>query len=226
MAIAQFSALNGRRTTASDALLHDPPANLTIMTNSAVDRIVFDSSSQKAIGVESSGKQCPVSTRAFCQAIKVANQGIVYASKEVILCAGALDSPKLLLLSGIGPRDELSRHNIELVHDLPRVGKKLRDRLWIELVTVQKPGSAHRSSYIDGPIALEEARIQYLKDKSGPLSGLELPQIIAYLKSERLLHSKDFSDLDETTQRMLQAETRPHYELLSVSTSFYLDADA
>ena len=61
MAICQVSALDGRRTTASDALLHSPPANLKIMTNSAVDRIIFDRSSPKAIGVELSGKKCSAS---------------------------------------------------------------------------------------------------------------------------------------------------------------------
>ncbi|CAF9922341.1 MAG: hypothetical protein HETSPECPRED_005044 [Heterodermia speciosa] len=196
MAVCQVSALDGRRTTASDAFLHSPPTNLTIMTNSPVAKILFDQNSLKAVGVETSEKK-------------------FYARKEVILCTGALDTPKLLLLSGIGPREELARHGIEVIHHLPGVGKNLRDRLWVELVTVQKPNSHHRSSYIDSPATLEEARTQYLKDKSGPLSDFDLPQMIAYLKSERLLNSKDFSALDTPTQQIFQAETRPHFELIS-----------
>ena len=130
------------------------------------------------------------------------------------------------MLSGIGPREEIERHSIEVIHDLPGVGRNLHDRLWLELVTVQKPEGHHRSSYIDSPAALEEARTQYLKDKSGPVSDFDFPQMIAYLKSERLLQSKDFSDLDAATQQMLQADTRPHYELISVSTSPFLPYDA
>ena len=147
----------------------------------------------------------------------------VYATKEVILSAGALDSPKLLLLSGIGPRDELAQHSIEVIRDLSGVGKNLHDRLFLQLATVQKPDSPHRSSYIDSPAALEEARTQYLKDKSGPLSDFDLPQMIAYLKSERLVHSEDFINLDAATQQMLQAETRPHYELLPGGTSIFFN---
>ena len=63
MAVAQFSALEGRRTTASDALLHSPPTNLTIMTNSAVTKIIFDQDSRRAVGVEASGKKCSVSSK-------------------------------------------------------------------------------------------------------------------------------------------------------------------
>ena len=62
MAVCQVSALDGRRTTASDAFLYSPPTNLTIMTNSPVAKIVFDQGSLKAVGVETSEKKCPVSS--------------------------------------------------------------------------------------------------------------------------------------------------------------------
>ena len=63
MAVSQVSARDGRRTTASDALLHSPPTNLTIMTNSPVAKIIFDQNSQKAVGVEASGKKCSASSK-------------------------------------------------------------------------------------------------------------------------------------------------------------------
>ena len=147
-----------------------------------------------------------------------ANSSIVYAKKEVILTAGAIDSPKLLLLSGIGPKTELAKHGVDTFLDLPGVGKNLQDHLWIELVTVQKPNSPHRTSYINSPASLEEARAQYAKDNSGDLAGYYLPQMIAYLKNNRLIHSEEFQDLDEATKRFFLAETRPHYELISVSS--------
>ena len=125
----------------------------------------------------------------------------VYARKEVILSAGAIDSPKLLLLSGIGPESELAEHGIEQMHDIPGIGKNLRDHLWTEIVTVQKAGSPHRSSYIHIPALLEEARLQWSKDKSGPLSYYFLPQMIAYLKSDSIVQSTEFRDLDHADQK-------------------------
>lgn len=132
------------------------------------------------------------------------------------MTAGALDTPKLLLLSGIGPKDELAKHGIDTILDLPGVGKNLQDHLWLELVTVQKPNSPHRTSYINSPASLEEARSQYAKDKSGQLAGYYLPQMISYLKNNRLIHSEEFQALDDETKRFFLAETRPHYELISV----------
>jgi choline dehydrogenase-like flavoprotein len=51
----------------------------------------------------------------------------VFSNKEVILSAGAFDSPKIMLLSGIGPSEELASHGITTLHDLPGVGKNLQD---------------------------------------------------------------------------------------------------
>ena len=51
----------------------------------------------------------------------------VLARREVVLCAGAIDTPRLLLLSGIGPADELRAAGVEVVHDLPGVGRNLQD---------------------------------------------------------------------------------------------------
>ena len=140
-----------------------------------------------------------------------------YARQEVILSAGALDSPKLLLLSGIGPKEELGKYDIPIIHDLPGVGKNLHDHLWLELVTTQKAGSRHRTSYITSPEAIQEARTQWAKDKTGPLSDFYLPQAISYLKSDRVRNSREFEELDSAIQEHLQADTKPNYEMISVS---------
>ena len=64
----------------------------------------------------------------------------VRAAREVVLSAGALQSPQLLQLSGIGPADLLRRHGIEVVHDLPGVGQNLQDHLQFRLMyKVAKP---------------------------------------------------------------------------------------
>lgn len=140
---------------------------------------------------------------------------------EVILSAGSLDTPKLLLLSGIGPSTKCKDHGISHCHELSGVGKNLHDHLFLELVTTRKSGSHHRTSYLpSSPEAFEEARKQWMKDQTGPLSDFYLPQMISYLKSDRVLRSKEFIDLDKAVQEALLADTVPNYEIYSVSGFF------
>jgi choline dehydrogenase-like flavoprotein len=85
-------------------------SNLTVETNAQVQRIVFEG--KRAVGVEfKQGKQVRT----------------VKANKEVLLSAGAFQSPQLLMLSGVGDSDELKKHGIPVVHHLPGVGKNLQD---------------------------------------------------------------------------------------------------
>lgn len=97
----------GRRLTAADTYLQQKPCNLTIVGDTTVSRVIFKS--KRAVGLETvTGK----TYRARC---------------EVILSGGAINTPQLLLLSGVGPTDELSRHEIKQVHDLPMIGQNLQD---------------------------------------------------------------------------------------------------
>ena len=132
------------------------------------------------------------------------------------MSAGALDSPKLLLLSGIGPKAELSKFQIPLIADLPGVGQNLCDRLTLELVSIRQPGSHHRTSYIKSPEDLEEARNEWMKNKSGPLAGYYLPQMIGYFKSLEVMHSEEIRKLDKELRAAFTASTKPHFEIVSV----------
>jgi choline dehydrogenase len=102
----------GRRWSAADAYLR--PAlrrpNLTVTTNAQVTRVLFDGT--RAVGV------------AYRHG---ADEKTVRCAREVILSGGAVNSPQLLLLSGIGPYDELAEHQIKPVHELPGVGLNLQD---------------------------------------------------------------------------------------------------
>ncbi|WP_449433310.1 choline dehydrogenase [Pseudomonas putida] len=103
----------GRRWSSARAYLTEPVrarSNLTIETGCVVQRILMVG--KRAVGVE----------------FKInGERRTVHCNKEVILCSGSVDSPKLLMLSGIGPREHLESLGIEVVHELPGVGLNLQD---------------------------------------------------------------------------------------------------
>ncbi|MGK9231270.1 choline dehydrogenase [Inquilinus limosus] len=104
----------GERWSAAKAYLKPIRSrpNLTIETGALSTRILFEG--RRAVGVE------------YAQAGQVR---VARAAREVILCGGAINSPQLLMLSGVGPADQLRRHGIAVVHDLPGVGRNLQDHL-------------------------------------------------------------------------------------------------
>ena len=117
----QVTQINGQRCSAAKAFLTPSlhRSNLTVITDAHVQKIIIDEH-KVATGIcyKSKGKSYNI-----------------YARKEVLVCAGAFNSPQLLMLSGIGPKDELAKHNIPLVHDLAGVGQNLQDHPDIVVVT-------------------------------------------------------------------------------------------
>lgn len=94
----------------------------------------------------------------------------VRVSKEVILGAGAVNSPQILLLSGIGPKAELDKVGIPQVHELPGVGKNLHNHVTFYLNFLLRKKRA--VSDLDWAIALE-----YLLNKKGPMSSTGMSQV-------------------------------------------------
>jgi choline dehydrogenase len=91
--------------------LADRP-NLTILTSTLVRRILFDGRRAHGVEIERAGEVRSIT-----------------ASREVIVSTGAINTPKLLLLSGLGDRDEWDRHGIPLVRHIPGVGRNLQDHV-------------------------------------------------------------------------------------------------
>jgi choline dehydrogenase len=116
----QLTARNGRRCSAAVAYLNPikKRPNLQIVTRAQVDRVEFDGRRAVAVSYTDRGGQI----------VKVK------ARREIILCGGAINSPQLLMLSGLGAPDELAEHGIDVVHALNGVGKNLQDHLQARLV--------------------------------------------------------------------------------------------
>ena len=109
-----FTIRRGKRCSTSAAFLHPirHRRNLSIATECLVRRIVVEG--QRATGIE-------IADGARARTVR--------AEREVILCAGTVNSPQLLMLSGVGPGDALKEHGIEVIHELPGVGRNLQDHV-------------------------------------------------------------------------------------------------
>jgi choline dehydrogenase len=123
----QLTIKHGRRWNTASAYLRTAleRPNLTVISNAHAARIVIEKG--RAVGVEyANGPGKPVQR--------------VGADREVLLCAGAFQSPHLLLLSGVGPADELKKHGIAVHADRTEVGRNLQDHLDLTIVQeVTKP---------------------------------------------------------------------------------------
>src|SRR5690606_34472782 len=116
--VMERTTADGERMSAAKAYLHPARGrpNLTILTGALVERVTFE-------GIRARGVQF----------IRRGQRQTVTAERAVVLSAGAFESPKLLMLSGVGPADHLRSFGIEVVADRPSVGANLQDHLNISM---------------------------------------------------------------------------------------------
>ena len=148
----QTTTRNGRRCSAAVAYLRPAlkTGNLEIRTGCLVTRILFEG--DRAVGVE------------YARSGRIEQ---ARAAQEVILSAGAVQSPKLLMLSGIGPEAELQRHGIAVKHRLEGVGQNLQDHL--EFPAIRFCTGRHGYFGEDSFLRSIKNGLQYLLFKSGPV---------------------------------------------------------
>ncbi|WP_440770615.1 GMC family oxidoreductase [Natronorubrum sp. DTA28] len=149
----QVTQKGGERHSAADAYLKPvlERPNLTAVTGARVTTVRFDG--REAVGVE------------YARDDASGRSATVDATEEVVLSAGAINSPHLLMCSGVGPADHLADHDISVVADLPGVGRNLQDHL--------QAGVNYESTK---PITLADAdslwnTLRYLLRKRGPLTS-------------------------------------------------------
>ena len=147
----QVTQKNGERWSVTSAYLHPAAAraNLTILTKARATRVIVENG--RAVGIEyvRGRKRCTAGAR-----------------QEVLLAAGAINSPQLLLLSGIGPAAELRAVGVAPVLDLPGVGKNLQDHLNVNIVQ-----RTTRPVTLDGKgsgLASLAVALEFLLFKTGP----------------------------------------------------------
>ena len=136
--------------------------NLTIMTHTQISKVIFDGT--KAIGVE-------------CIQSKGKTQLTILANKEVILSAGAISSPQILQLSGVGDEKLLNKYGIKTIHHNPAVGKNLQDHLQIRLV--YKTNTRTLNDELNTWWKKALIGIQYILFRTGPLT-LSASQVFAF----------------------------------------------
>ncbi|HHG5368202.1 TPA: GMC family oxidoreductase [Pseudomonas aeruginosa] len=123
--------------------------NLTVMTDCAVDKLIIENGVAKGVQVTSNG--VPMA---------------LLVKKEVILSAGVLGSPQLLLASGVGPKAELEAAGVEVTYDLPGVGKNLQDHL-DGLITIRSKSSLTLGFSMGSLPEIIAAPFKYLFNKKG-----------------------------------------------------------
>ncbi|MBY6116934.1 GMC family oxidoreductase N-terminal domain-containing protein [Mameliella alba] len=150
----QLTQRDVRRSSAAVAYLApaETRPNLTVMTGAQALRVLVDK--ERATGLEY---------------LKDGRREQVRAGREVILSSGAIGSPRLLMLSGIGPADHLRDLGIDVVHDLPGVGANLQDH--IDLCAISELTGPHSYDGWDRLHKTAWAGLQYMLFRSGPAAA-------------------------------------------------------
>jgi choline dehydrogenase len=170
VAMFQVNQRDGRRWSAADAFLR--PAlkrpNLEVMTRTRVLRVEFEG--DRAVGVRiASGRGRERSIR---------------AEREVILSAGTIQSPQLLLLSGIGSADDLRAVGVEARHDLPGVGRNLQDHPFVSLIWEVTDQNTLYGADKPKPLA------EWVLHRRGPLTS-SVAEVVAFVRTRPGLPAAD-----------------------------------
>ena len=152
--VYQTTTRNGRRCSAAVGYLKPvlDRSNLTVETGCLVERIKFEGT--RAVGVAYSSGRARKSVR---------------AETEILVTAGAIGTPKVMMLSGVGPAAHLREHGIDVVHDLPGVGENLNDHFGIDIVA-ELNGHYSLDKYNKPHWALW-AGMEYVLFRSGPITS-------------------------------------------------------
>ncbi|KAI5631117.1 GMC oxidoreductase domain-containing protein [Phthorimaea operculella] len=160
---------NGRRINPARMYLNGPK-NLFVMKNTLVQKVIIDPESKTATGVQVRHKSGVVME--------------IKAHKEVILSAGSIATPQLLMLSGIGPKKHLEEKNIECLLDLP-VGQNLQDHTNLPLFFKSNLDTIVTKQMVTTYL------LQYMLTRTGPFSNVGITDFMAFVNTEGKRGSPD-----------------------------------
>lgn len=171
---SQANLRNGRRCSTSKAFIRPivSRSNLHISMKSWVTKILFDPLSKTAIGVEF---------------LKNKRKHVVYARKEVILSAGTIASPQLLMLSGVGPSENLRQFNIPVLRDL-RVGYNLQDHVTLNGLVFGVNDTTVNDMRLMNPMDV----LQYIFTGRGPYTIPGGAEAFAFVRTPNSTYGKCF----------------------------------
>ncbi|MFO7277563.1 MAG: GMC family oxidoreductase N-terminal domain-containing protein [Pseudomonadota bacterium] len=182
--LRQGTICRGRRCSTAFGYLRPALSrpNLEVLTNALTTRVLLEK--DRAIGVE----------------VLVGNTTRrVYAERETVLCAGSIQSPQILMLSGIGDADELHRHGIEVRHHLPGVGRNYHDHLAVAVLMETRNTQSYGISVRTLPRSAL-ALLRYALNRSGPLAS-NVFESTAFIRSTSGLDRPDLQVVFQPARR-------------------------
>jgi choline dehydrogenase len=174
VSLLQTTTREGKRASTYHAFLEgeaEQRTNLEVISGAQVTRVLFESSTDRltAVGVEYVSADGETAT--------------VTADKEVVLSAGAIGSPQIMMLSGIGPRNELEAVSVECLLDSPHVGKHLKDHLQVGLV-FPAPGVGVSMTEVGISMGPDALRAPAGPLPADPADDADMPEELQALKQE------------------------------------------
>ncbi|KAJ7214816.1 aryl-alcohol-oxidase from pleurotus Eryingii, partial [Mycena pura] len=175
----ETSVGNGMRTTSASAYLQpavNTRSNLDVLINTQVTKLVMTATKTAAKTAIKTFRGVQVAQSADAPTFTFT------ASKEVILSAGAIGTPQLLMLSGIGPKAQLAALGIKTALDVPDVGQNLQDQTFLALQWEVNGLFPTLTAFLDDPAALGAALAQWAADRTGPAAGNTVVNTVAFLR--------------------------------------------
>ncbi len=217
----QFTCRKGRRCSAASAYIKPnlDRSNLSIISKALTRKVLFNNRTATGVEIERGG-----------------NVETITARQEVILCAGAIGSPQILMLSGIGNGADLKSHGIDVIRDAPDMGRNLQDHLQARLV--HKCAKPTMNNEVNSLIGKAKIALEYAVKRTGPMT-MAASLACGFLKTREDLATPDiqfhiqpwsadspaegphkFSAFTSSVCQ-LRPESRGHLELKSADPSDY-----
>ncbi len=171
----QRTVKDGERCSVAKAFItpHLDRPNLTVITHAVTEKIIFENKKAVSVKYQKEGQTHEIT-----------------CNKEVLLSSGAFGSPQVLMLSGIGEKQQLKEHGIELVHDLPGVGENLQDHIdYIQTFKVSSRLDTFGLSFL-GSLRIIKAIFKWWRKRKGKFTST-LAESGAFFKSDESIEVPD-----------------------------------